>query len=55
MSAHQRHSLLVHAIDLATGPRVLRTYRVDDTMNYEHNTVVIDEADLQECASRFAG
>ena len=32
---------------LATGPRVLRTYRADDTMNYEHNTVVIDEADLQ--------
>ncbi|MBV9004478.1 MAG: DUF1203 domain-containing protein [Solirubrobacterales bacterium] len=32
---------------LATGPRVLRTYRADDTMNYEHNTVVTDETDLQ--------
>lgn len=32
---------------LATGPRVLRTYRGDDTMNYEHNTVVTDEADLE--------
>jgi hypothetical protein len=32
---------------LATGPRVLRTYRADDTMNYQHNTVVIDEADLR--------
>lgn len=32
---------------LATGPRVLRTYRADDTMNYEHNTVVTDEAELR--------
>jgi hypothetical protein len=32
---------------LATGPRVLRAYRADDTMNYEHNTVVTGEADLQ--------
>jgi hypothetical protein len=32
---------------LATGPRLLRTYHADDTMNYEHNTVVIDEADLE--------
>ena len=32
---------------LAPGPRVLRTYRADDTMNYEHNTVVTDETDLQ--------
>ena len=31
---------------LASGPRVLRTYRADDTMNYEHNTVVTDEAEL---------
>ena len=31
---------------LATGPRVLRTYRADDTMNYDHNTVVTDDADL---------
>jgi Protein of unknown function (DUF1203) len=32
---------------LATGPRVLRTYRADDTMDYEHNTVVPDTADLE--------
>ena len=32
---------------IATGPRVLRTYRADDTMNYEHNTVVTDAADLE--------
>ena len=31
---------------LSSGPRVLRTYRADDTMNYDHNTVVADEADL---------
>jgi hypothetical protein len=38
---------------LATGPRVLRTYRVDGTMNYEHNTVVTDEADLQPIIERL--
>lgn len=32
---------------LATGPKVLRTYRSNDTMNYDHNTVVTDEADLE--------
>jgi hypothetical protein len=32
---------------LATGPRVLRTYRADDTMNYEHNTVVTEQIDLE--------
>jgi Protein of unknown function (DUF1203) len=32
---------------LANGPRVLRTYRADQTMNYEHNTVVFDDADLE--------
>lgn len=32
---------------LATGPRLLRTYRSDDTMNYDHNTVVADQADLR--------
>lgn len=40
---------------LATGPRVLRTYRADDTMNYDHNTVVTDEIDLApiiECLLR---
>ena len=38
---------------LATGPRVLRTYRADDIMNYEHNTVVTDEADLQRVIERL--
>ena len=38
---------------LAAGPRVLRTYRADDTMNYEHNTVVIDEADLEPIIERL--
>jgi hypothetical protein len=38
---------------LAAGPRVLRTYRVDDTMNYEHNTVVIGEADLEPIIDRL--
>jgi hypothetical protein len=32
---------------LASGPRVLRTYRADETMNYEHNTVVTDDAELR--------
>ncbi len=32
---------------LATGPRVLRAYRADDTMNYAHNTVITDDADLE--------
>jgi hypothetical protein len=38
---------------LATGPRVLRTYRADDTMNYEHNTVVTDDADLHPIIGRL--
>jgi hypothetical protein len=38
---------------LATGPRVLRTYRTDGTMNYEHNTVVTDQADLQPIVGRL--
>lgn len=38
---------------LATGPRVLRTYTPDDTMNYEHNTVVTDEADLAPIIERL--
>jgi hypothetical protein len=38
---------------LATGPRVLRTYRADDTMNYEHNTVLTDESDLQPIIERL--
>lgn len=40
---------------LAIGPRVLRTYRAGDTMNYEHNTVVTDEADLQPIIERLLG
>lgn len=39
--------------ELATGPRVLRTYRDDDTMNYEHNTVVTDEAALEPIIERL--
>jgi hypothetical protein len=38
---------------LASGPRVLRTYRADDTMNYDHNTVVTDEADLEPIIERL--
>jgi Protein of unknown function (DUF1203) len=38
---------------LDTGPRVLRTYRADDTMNYDHNTVVTDEADLEPIIERL--
>ncbi|MGH8862155.1 MAG: DUF1203 domain-containing protein [Jatrophihabitantaceae bacterium] len=33
---------------LRTGPRLLRTYRADDTMNYDHNTLVDDAVDLEE-------
>lgn len=38
---------------LANGPGVLRTYRADDTMNYDHNTVVTDEADLTPIVERL--
>jgi Protein of unknown function (DUF1203) len=38
---------------LATGPRVLRTYRADDTMNYDHNTVVVDKVDLEPIIERL--
>jgi hypothetical protein len=38
---------------LARGPRVLRTYRADDTMNYEHNTVVSEEVDLEPTVTRL--
>lgn len=38
---------------LATGPCVLRTYRADDTMNYDHNTVVTGDADLQPVIERL--
>jgi hypothetical protein len=38
---------------LRTGPRVLRTYRADGTMHYEHNTLVTDQADLQPIIERL--
>lgn len=40
---------------LRTGPRVLRTYRSDDTMDYDHNTVVADDADLEPIIVRLLG
>ena len=40
---------------LATGPRVLRTYRADDTMNYDHNTVVTDTVDLEPIVRDLLG
>jgi Protein of unknown function (DUF1203) len=40
---------------LATGPRVLRTYRADDTMDYDHITVVTDDADLGPVIQRLLG
>jgi Protein of unknown function (DUF1203) len=38
---------------LATGPRVLRTYRADDTMNYDHNTVITGDSDLAPVIQRL--
>ncbi|MBO1767307.1 DUF1203 domain-containing protein [Allobranchiibius sp. GilTou38] len=38
---------------LSTGPRLLRTYRADDTMNYEHNTVVPDQVALEPIIRRL--
>jgi hypothetical protein len=38
---------------LATGPRVLRTYRADDTMNYDHNTVVSQQTNIQPIIARL--
>jgi hypothetical protein len=38
--------------ELRRGPRLLRTYRADDTMDYEHNTLVGDE-DLQPVLDRL--
>jgi hypothetical protein len=37
---------------LRCGPRVLRTYRADGSMNYEHNTLVGDE-DLEPVLDRL--
>jgi hypothetical protein len=33
--------------ELRTGPRVLRAYRPDGSMNYEQNTLVAAEADIE--------
>lgn len=33
--------------DLRTGPRLLRTYRADATMNYAHNTLVAAGEDIE--------
>jgi hypothetical protein len=38
--------------ELRRGPRVLRTYRADGSMNYEHNTLVGDE-DLELVLARL--
>ena len=38
--------------ELRRGPRVLRTYRDDGTMNYEHNTLVGEE-DLEPVLDRL--
>jgi hypothetical protein len=38
---------------LANGPRILRTYTQDDTMNYDHNTVVTDNAELAPIIERL--
>jgi hypothetical protein len=38
--------------ELRHGPRLLRTYRSDDTMNYAHNTLVGDE-DLEPTLDRL--
>jgi hypothetical protein len=40
---------------LRTGPRVLRTYDNDGTMNYKHNTVIIDDAELEPVIERLLG
>lgn len=40
--------------ELRRGPRLLRTYRADDTMDYEHNTLVGDE-DLETTLSQLLG
>lgn len=38
---------------LAKGPRVLRTYRADDSMNDDYNTVVTSEVDLEPIIVRL--
>lgn len=44
---------LPHQLD--HGPRVLRTYRTDQTMNYDHNTVVTNGAPLEPIITRLLG
>jgi hypothetical protein len=39
-------------VELRRGPWLLRTYRADDTMDYEHNTLVGDE-DLEPVLDRL--
>jgi hypothetical protein len=39
--------------ELRTGPRVLRAYRPDGSMNYEQNTLVPGEEDLEEHLRRL--
>jgi hypothetical protein len=41
--------------ELRTGPRVLRTYYSDDSMNYDHNTVITDDADLGPIIEELLG
>ncbi len=38
---------------LRTGPRLLRTYRADRTMNYAHNTLVDDGDDIEAVIRRL--
>jgi hypothetical protein len=38
---------------LRIGPRVLRTYRSDDTMNYDHNTLVEEGEDIEPVLERL--
>jgi len=38
---------------LRTGPRVLRAYRLDGSMNYEQNTLVRDDEDLEATLRRL--
>jgi hypothetical protein len=41
------HAAKALPAELRTGPRLLRTYRADDTMNYEHNTLVDEGQDIE--------
>ena len=38
---------------LSRGPRVLRTYTAEKTMNYAHNTVVTDQSDIEPIVARL--